>query len=73
MFVLLVVTSMQQIFRGSRSRCKSNWVALYLPQRNEVYEINAFYAEMFSFFISRGHLNPISHRGSKCRLRQLVK
>ena len=28
------------------------------PQHNEVYEINAFYAEIFSFFISHGHLLP---------------
>ena len=25
-------------------------VALYSPQHNELYKINAFYAEMFSFF-----------------------
>ena len=31
-----------------------------------------FYAEMFSFFISRGYLTPISHKGSKRRPRQLV-
>ena len=35
------------------------WVALDLPQHNKVYEINVFYAEMFSFFISHGHLTPI--------------
>ena len=25
------------------------WVTLYSPQHNEVYEINAFYAEMLTF------------------------
>jgi len=28
------------------------WAALYSPQHNEVYEINALYAEMFSFHFS---------------------
>ena len=41
LFVQLVVTSMQQIF--------GVWVTLYSPQHNEVYEINAFYAEMLTF------------------------
>jgi len=40
---------------------------LYSPQHNEVYEINAFFAELFSCFISRGHLTPMSKKGSKCR------
>jgi len=38
-------------------------VALYSPQHNELYKINAFYAEMFSFFISHGHLTPLFHKG----------
>jgi len=31
-------------------------VVLYSQQHNEVYEVNAFYAEVFSFFMSHGHL-----------------
>jgi len=43
-FLQLAVTSTQQVF--------GVWIALYLPQNNKVYEVNAFYAEMFrSFFI----------------------
>ena len=30
-------------------------------------------AEMFSFFISRGYLTPMSHKGSKCRPRQVIQ
>ena len=37
-----MVTSMQQIFGGSGWRCIHRSI-------NEVYEINAFYAERFSF------------------------
>jgi len=48
---------MQQIF--------GVWVALFSPQHYELYEINAFYAEMF---ISLFHLTAVSHKGSKCRL-----
>ena len=29
---------------------------LYSQQHNEVYEVNAFYAEVFIFFMSHGHL-----------------
>ena len=39
----------------------------------KVYEINSFYAETFSFFISHDHVTPMSHKGSKCRQWQLVQ
>ena len=42
LFVQLVVTSVQKIL--------GVLVALYSPQHNKVYEINAFYTVMFSFF-----------------------
>ena len=56
---------MQQIFEGPNH--------VYSPQHIEagLYEINAFYAEMFGLFISREHL---THKGSKYRnSRQLIQ
>jgi len=53
LFVRLVVTSMQHIFGGPELRRCAGQVALYSPQHNKVYEINAFYTEMF------GHLGLI--------------
>jgi len=35
---------------------------------NEEYEINAFYAELFNFFICHGYMTLMSHKGSQCRL-----
>ena len=61
---------MQQIFEGPGRGIQ---VALYSPQHNEKNEINAFYAEMFSFFIYHGHLTTLSRIGSKCRSWQLVQ
>jgi len=56
---------MQQIF-GGLGRIVS-W------QHNEVYDIYAVYAEMFSFFvIFHGHMTAMSHKGFKCCPQQLI-
>ena len=55
LFVQLTVKSMQQIFEGPGCIVFTS-----------VYTINAYYAEMFSFFISHCQLTPESYKGYKC-------
>jgi len=52
-------------FRHCAARGYTN-AALCSPQHSEVYEFDAFYAEKFGFFISRGHLTATSHKRANC-------